>query len=258
MSESLKNYYRFEDDLAIQGHQWLIVLGLTGLIIVITVVLPLMPPFIFVVFQQFFHLKTWPDIILFNVYLSVYSTLLLIGLFDLMKIWVLPHENQALVLYWSKPITRFQYLRAKLLPLARNIVVMGLVLMGVAGEIVGWLSGRFDFLQFVAATAILISFVLCLLALLNWLLLFVTETYYATLIGFSGFMLTLLPISLYLYRPDIYDNAPILAALLAFPANLLWYPDTLPRIGILIVLGLWLATAAFVGLAHHRLMQLEL
>jgi hypothetical protein len=69
-----------------------------------------------------------------------------------------------------------------------------------------------------------------LLALLNLAFLFSSETYYATLLAFILFALVVLPGSIFMYRPDVFQGHAALRDLIVFPCNLLWRSESLPKI----------------------------
>jgi hypothetical protein len=89
----------------------------------------------------------------------------------------------------------------------------------------------------VCAGIVITTLVLTLLALLNLVYLFARETYYAVLLAFAVYALVILPIALFMYRPDLFQDRSALRNLLVFPSNLLWMSDGLPNIAPLLVLA---------------------
>ena len=69
------------------------------------------------------------------------------------------------------------------------------------------------------------------------------DLYAALLIAFVPMLLTILPSTFYMYRPDLFETAPRLRDLIVFPLTLVWYPDFGASSGFLLG-GLLLALAA--------------
>jgi hypothetical protein len=73
------------------------------------------------------------------------------------------------------------------------------------------------------------------------------------LIAFVPLYVALLPSMVYLYRPDVFADAPALRDVLVFPMNLVWYPEFAARWGWPLA-GLMLGLAALlVALAGSRI-----
>jgi hypothetical protein len=61
---------------------------------------------------------------------------------------------------------------------------------------------------------------LLLIAIANLTILWVHETYSALLVAFIP-MASILPGMVYMYRPDVFDGAPLLRAVAVFPNTLI-------------------------------------
>jgi hypothetical protein len=81
------------------------------------------------------------------------------------------------------------------------------------------------------------------------------ETYVALLIAFVLITISILPSMIYMYRPDVFTDAPLLRAVFVFPMNLVWYPDFAAYWGLPLA-GLFLGFAfVFAAASGWRIKQ---
>ena len=93
------------------------------------------------------------------------------------------------------------------------------------------------------------------LAIVNFAILSARDTYVALLIAFIPITISILPSMIYMYRPDVFAEAPLVRAVVVFPMNLVWYPDFATRWGLPLAglfLGFALAFAAASGWRIER------
>jgi hypothetical protein len=194
--------------------------------------LPSMPETIYRFFRKVFIMNNWTEIILINDFIGVFFALYWVGVIDLLRVYTLPKEEGYLELLLSKPLGRTQFLFARTAPAFGMIGGMGIVLSLFLPLKIALINGAAD-LQLPAvlcAGFVTTAFALILLALLNVVFLFSSETYYATLLAFILFALVVLPGSLFMYRPDVFQENAALRDLIVFPCNLLWRGESLPKL----------------------------
>jgi hypothetical protein len=184
-------------------------------------------------------MENWTEVILFNDLVTLFSALFWVGVIDLLRVYVLPKEEGYLELLLSKPLGRTEYLLAKVLPTFGVVAGLGVVLLLFLPLKIALINGTDDLqlISVVSAGIVIITLALTLLALLNLVFLFARETYYAVLLAFAVYALTIMPIALFMYRPDLFQDRSALRNLLVFPSNLLWVSDGLPGIAPLLVLA---------------------
>ncbi len=225
----------------------LVLLALTGVLVAWW--LPMWPETIYLLFNRVFHIEGWADVVLANNYVAFIFFLFWFGIFDVLRIYVLPLESGYLDIWLSKPVPRGGYMLAKIIPSFAVLLVAGVVSAMVHAVAMILLGLTFDMGAYVGTIAAILGLVLLMLAVTNILLLFARDSFAALVIGFAVFMGSFLPSIVYMYRPDAYAGAPGLADILVFPTNLMWHQDIAPMLGP--ILGLIFAALAMasIGLA---------
>jgi hypothetical protein len=235
----LTDYAKREARAAFHLHH-LVVLAVALISLVVTsFLLPSMPESIYRFFKKVFVVDNWTEVILFNDLMTLFSALFWVGVIDLLRVYVLPKEEGYLELLLSKPLGRTDYLLAKVLPAFGVVAGLGVVLLLFMPLKIALINGTTDLhlVSVVCAGMVITTLVLTLLALLNLVFLFAHETYYAVLLAFAVYALVIMPIALFMYRPDLFQDRSVLQNLLLFPSNLLWMSDGLPSIAPLLVLA---------------------
>lgn len=210
--------------------------------------------------HRVFKLGTLTDIVLLNDYLSFYMLGFWLVFFELLAILVIPAEEGYLSLFFSKPLTRRQYLFTRLLPVLLLAFGIELALIfGSAGAIL-LLNGRADFSwgRYLAGSGISLSLGLLMVMLAQLLLLRLKDTYSAIVAAFAYWLLPVLPSSLMMYRPDLFEAHPDLRWWIVFPANLIWLEDGATYLAWGLVPLLLLLAAGALGLSAALLERHEL
>src|SRR3989337_2406400 len=86
--------------------------------------LPGFPESVYLFFQRIFQLPDWPEIVVANDLAGLVFFIYWIGVFDVLAIYVVPLEERYLDLYLSKPLTRRQYMLARLIPLMLTLTAL--------------------------------------------------------------------------------------------------------------------------------------
>lgn len=193
--------------------------------VVLAIWLPTFPESVSRFFQRVFQLPAWPEIAVANDMTGLFFFVYWIGVFDVLAIYVQPLEERRLDLVLSKPLTRAQYLSAKLVPIL--LVVVALFLIGALAH---WLALQAAGLAYplralAGANFALLGWTILLVCIVNLIVLSVRDTYTALLAAFVPMLVTILPGTIYMYRPDIFETSPGVRDVVVFPLNLVWYPD---------------------------------
>jgi hypothetical protein len=115
--------------------------------------------------------------------------------------------------------------------------------------------GPFNRSQFFLASGLIIGLIFFLMCLYNYLFLFLRESYYALVISLAIWTVTLVPGSLYVYRPDIFSP---LGRAFVFPANLLWHQSPIQMYGVVVLGSLLAGSVVFLWLAKIKLSRAPL
>ena len=211
--------------------------------VVLAVWLPTFPESVFRFFQRVFQLPGWPEIAVANDMAGLFFFVYWIGVFDVLAIYVQPLEERRLDLVLSKPLTRAEYLWAKLVP-----ILLVVVAMFVIGALAHWLALQAAGLAYplralAGANFALLGWTILLVCLVNLIVLRAHDTYTALLIAFVPMLVTILPGTIYMYRPDSFETSPRMRDVVVFPLNLVWYPGFSASWGFLLG-GLFLVLAA--------------
>jgi hypothetical protein len=190
------------------------------------VLLPLLPESAISLLRQAFHLRGMASVVLLNDYLAVYAVLFFGGVAQLFGVVALPREARTLDLLLAKPVTGAQFVTARALPVLASTVAQGGILAlacGAAAAFAASEPGDSTAAGAFAATLVLTAGVVVLLALVNLILVRVADTAQGLLIAFVAWTLPLLPASVMVYRPDLFEGHALTASLLVLPANLVWH-----------------------------------
>jgi hypothetical protein len=249
----LSDYSKHEVRAAFRPYHLVVLVNYMAGSVGMSFLFPSMPEAIYRFFKKVFAMNNWTEIILINDFTGVFFMLFWIGVIDLLRVYVLPTEEGYLELLLSKPISRAQYLFANVLPAFGIVAGMGIVLSFFLPLKIALINGTADLhlAGVVCAGIVTTALVLSLLALLNLVFLFARETYYAVLLAFVVFTLAVLPGSVFMYRPDVFQDHATLRNLIIFPGNLLWFSESLPKITP-IILSAAVATSALLLAGSSR------
>lgn len=231
--------------------------GLAALGVFVAWWLPKFPEGVFRFFVTIFQMRNWTEIVLVNNYTGLFFFLFWIGVFEVLRICVQPREERYLDLFLSKPVDRRLFMIAKLGPILVGLTVMGALAAAVHGWAMHVLEMPLDWPAYRGASAIVVSLTVCLVAVVNLLLVNSRDSHSAIMIACAPALLAMVPGVVYLYRPDVYETVPRLAAVIVFPGNLVWQGAWAARWGMAVSAG-WLALAAVLALlAGERLRRSE-
>jgi ABC-type Na+ efflux pump permease subunit len=226
--------------------------------VVLVVWLPTFPESVYRFFKRVFQLAGWSEIAVANDMAGLFFFIYWISVFDVLTIYIQPLEERRLDLLLSKPLTRAQYLLAKLVP-----VLLTLFIMFVIGAMAHWLALTAVGLGYppralLGANFVLFAWTVFLVSIFNLAVLGARDTYIALLVAFVPMMVSILPSTIYMYRPDVFEAAPLLRALSVFPLNLVWFPDFSASWGFALGSLLLGMSAGLVAAAAWTLEKLDL
>ena len=215
--------------------------------------LPTFPESVHRFFQYVFQLAAWPEIAVANDMTGLFFFTYWIGVFDVLAIYIQPLEERRLDLFLSKPLTRAEYLAARLAPALLTAVAIFVVGALAHRLALGAAGLAYPLRPLVGANFALLAWTICLICFVNLAVMGARDTSTALLVAFVPMVASILPGTVYMYRPDIFDAAPRVRALIVFPLNLVWYPDFSASWGFALG-GLLLAmSAGWVAAAAWRL-----
>ena len=206
-------------------------------------------------FENVLALEGWPAIVVGNDLAGLFFFVYWIGVFDVLAVYVVPLEQRQLDLFLSKPLTRRQYLLARLAPVVAVMVGLGAVAAAVGYLALLAASLRYDPLAYAGAAAAVVAYAVALACMVNLAALGARETYTALLIAFVPMAAALLPGMFYMYRPDLFAGAPLMRDLIVFPLNLVWYPEFSRRWGLPLAALLLLLAIGLIAAAGRRIEQ---
>ena len=245
MSTSTVSYAAHEARQAFRKvHLWTL-LGLFVAGLFSSLVFPLLPNGILQFVRKAFVIRTWTDFIVLNDYLAIYSLVFVVGLFDMLRVFVIPAEERYLDVILSKPLTRTQYLMSKALPTFAVLAGIGLVTALLYLAKIALLNGTagFSMLAWMSGSLISISLALLLLSFVNLLFLFFKDVYNAVLVGLGVWVTTVIANSFFIYRPDIFAGKELAKQFVVFPTNLVWNAGHLHWVALILVpvslVGAW-------------------
>jgi hypothetical protein len=244
---------RAELGRAFRPHHAVALVGMALMGFVLAFWLPSFPVSIYRFFQRVFDLPGWAEIIIANDLAGLFFFVYWIAVFDVLAIYVVPLEERHLDVFLSKPLTRRAYMLARFLPILLTLISI-YTMCAIAHWMALWMAGlTYSPAAFIGAAAAVLAWTLLLVSIVNFAILNARETYLALLIAFIPITISILPSMVYMYRPDVFAEAPLLRAVVIFPMNLVWYPDFAVRWGLALA-GLFLALAlAFAAASGWRI-----
>jgi hypothetical protein len=256
----LSDYSKHEVRAAVRPYHPVVLMSYMAGSVGLSFLFPSMPEAIYRFFKKVFAMDNWTEIILINDFTGIFFILFWVGVIDLLRVYVLPKEEGYLEILLSKPLGRTQYLFANLLPAFGVIAVIGIILSFFLPLKIALINGTADLhpAGVVCGGIVTTAFVLSLLALLNLVFLFAKETYYAVLLAFIVFTLVILPGSIFIYRPDVFQDHTALRDLIIFPGNLLWFSESLPKITPIILISAIAASLPLLAGSSWRLKRLDI
>ena len=208
--------------------------------------LPLFPATVERFFEAIFQVEGWTQIVVLNDFMAIYTVIFWLGLFDVLRAVVVPTGYLDVLL--SKPLSRSRYLFAKLAPAFGSVALVGLVGGLAHGLSAAWV-GPLDAGAFAAGVAVTIGLAALCCAVVTVATLYLRETYHAIVIGFAIWMATLLPGSIYMYRPDVFTRYEGLHEAIVYPMNVVWMDASGVTIAWLVSAASIVLVAAIVGAA---------
>ncbi|MGE0752428.1 hypothetical protein [Pseudorhodoplanes sp.] len=252
-STPLKTLLRLETSRILTARHALALIATSLMGVALAFWLPQFPESVHRFFERIFQLPDWPEIVVANDLTGLFFFVYWVGSFDILAIYVVPLEERYLDLYLSKPLSRRDYMLARIIPIV--IIVLGL---GVLSAIAHWLALiaaglKFPLLVYFGAAAAVLGWTVCLLAIVNLAILAVRDTYSALVVAFIPLLASILPGVIYMYRPDVFEGAPMLRATAVFPNTLVWHPEFSARWGAIIAIALCGAGVMLIGAAARQI-----
>jgi ABC-2 family transporter len=200
--------------------------------------IPLLPAQVNAFMERAFLIRGLGAVVLINEYIGIYLLAFFAGAAGLMRGLVEPRENRSLEMLLSKPISRRVFLEARVAPVLLSSAVVGVVMTLVTALVVRPFTGEGASVSVagtLGAGLLLTSLAVLLLSLLVVPLLLVRDSFQGLLIAFILWMGPMLPSTVLLYRPDLYEGRERLRDLLALGPNLVWFDASMLRLGLLSV-----------------------
>jgi hypothetical protein len=215
--------------------------------------LPHWPETIYQFFLRVFYLRNWSEIVLANDYCGLFVLIYWVGIFKLLRVYMVPKEERYLELLLSKPLSRRDYLLARLIPIIFSTIAAGSGAGAIHGLCAAALGLDVEPRSFSVTVGVIVALSVCLIGLVNLLILFTNDSYTALLVAFLPMMITFFPGITFMYRPDVFEAAPALRDILVFPLNLIWYPGFARQWGAAIAVGFLLVATGLVLVAGSLL-----
>jgi hypothetical protein len=254
----MKAYLLAEARLALGRRHAVLIVALVAIQVLNSVVMPAVPPQLLGFFHRAFHLPTTLEVIVFNCLVLVFQGTFWIGLFELFPVYIVPAEERALALYLTKPLSRGAYLLGRLLPRLGLVGAVGAA-TALGGLVsVRALNGPLPAGPYLSAAAVAVALAIFFLLAANLAFLFVAESGQALLLAFALWLPVELPLSVFIYRPDLWVGREGLRDAIIFPLNLLWAGEAIvgwapPLVGALLLGSALLCAAAVVRLGRADL-----
>ncbi|MEZ4299224.1 MAG: hypothetical protein R3B70_30015 [Polyangiaceae bacterium] len=241
---SLRLYFQMEArSFALRGPVVALVAGaiLTALS---HALVPRLPQAALEVMEKSFRIRGVPEILLMHDYLVIQVVLFFGGLAELLRALVAPREERHLSLLLSKPVPAEVLVRARVVPVLVAVWLAGGVLgIGATFALAPWMSeSSLRPAGVLGGAVVLGSLTVALLALLVPLLVRMRDGFDALIASFALWIVPLMPMTAYLYRPDLFEGRAALAQGTVLPVNLAWAQASMPVTAVL-------ATAAAAGVA---------
>lgn len=244
----LARYTRLEARHAV-GRTPLVGLVVGVALLALTQVLtPLLPAAAIDFLERAFHIQGLGAVILLNDYLALSTVLFFVGVSQLQRVTIAPREERHLDLLLSKPVSPRRLLAARAGPVLASTLGLGLALSaGCALAVAPYVgSGDGTVLGALSAGLVVSAATVVQLALVNLVFLVLADGFQALLVAFVAWVLPLMPTSVFLYRPDLFEGRAALTQALVVPANLIWNDAAGPALAIGAVLAAIAAGAAAV------------
>lgn len=210
-------------------------------------IIPRVPEGALRVLERSYQLQGLGEVLLLNDLLALGAVLFFVGASQLHRVLVAPREERQLDLLLSKPVTRERFLLARTLPVLGATLLLGVVLSAACAlAMAPYAGGRVGPGLGLAAGLGVTATTIAQLALANLLHLRTRDGFQALLASFGLWILPLLPTSVYLYRPDLFEARPGLASWVVAPVNWLWLGE---QAGLVAGLGLLAAGLLAAGSA---------
>jgi hypothetical protein len=229
--------------------------GLSLMGVLLAFWMPTLPESIHRFFARVMSIEGWPAIVVANDFAGLFFFVYWLGVFDVLRIYVVPLEERYIDILLSKPLTRRAYMMAKLAPIMLLATTIGVITAAVHWLALPAAGLAYDPSAYAGAAAVIVGWTVCLIALVNLLILHVRDTYSALLVAFVPAIVSMFPGMIYMYRPDLFADAPAVRDVIVFPTNLVWYPDLAVSWGLLLaalLFGLGVALAALAGRSIER------
>lgn len=200
-----------------------------AMIAVTHLAVPRLPQAALTVLEKSFAIQGMPALLLLNDYLALYAALFFGAFAELSRALAAPREERQLELLLSKPVPAPLFVLARSVPVLVATWLVG-ALLGVATAIAIApieSSASATAAGALGGSVITASVTVLLLAALTPLLVRSRDGFEALVIGFTAWILPLLPSTAFLYRPDLFEGKKALASALVAPANLVWYDGSM-------------------------------
>lgn len=232
-----------------------------ALLVVSQLLLPLLPPAAVGFLEQAFRIRGMGAIVLLNDYLALYAVVFFVGMTQMLRVVVTPREERQLDLLLAKPLPPSTLLAARSTPVLLGTAALGVALSaGCAVAMLPFVAPGADgsVLGAFGAGLVVTALTLLQLAVANVAFLYVTDSFQALLLSFVVWVLPLLPTSVFLYRPDLFEGRAALTAALVLPANLLWHDGAMPIAAVVGLVAAGVGAAVLVRVGGSLLARLDL
>lgn len=217
--------------------------------------MPTFPQPVYDFFVGIFRLEGWADIVMVNVITGIFFILYVFGVFDVLRIYVVPYEERYLEILFAKPLRRSTYMAARLIPIIGLLTLTGALSTAAALGTMQVMGLDANYAALAGACAVTIGLAVAMIALVNFILLGTRDTYTGLAVGFLPMLAFWIPGGAFMYRPDFFDANPIMRDLVVFPLNLLWRADVMQQSWLPITAGLFAVALTLAWLAGWRLEQ---
>jgi hypothetical protein len=197
-------------------------------------IVPLLPRAAIEVLETSFAIRGKAALLLLNDYLALYAAVFFGGFAELLRAVVAPREERQLELLLSKPVSASTLVRARAVPVLMAVWLTTAALGCATAAAIAPIAspGSATATGALGASIVVGSAVVIVLALLAPLLVRSRDGFEALVVGFVAWLLPLLPASVFLYRPDVFEGRPGMTSALVAPANLLWHDAAMPRVAL--------------------------
>jgi hypothetical protein len=113
----------------------------------------------------------------------------------------------------------------------------------------------FPLSEFISLAAVVLAWTVLLVSIANIVVLTARDSYTAALLAFLIISASMLPGSVYMYRPDMFADAPLARAVLVFPLTLLWHLEFVARWGVCLAILSTCTAVALIAVSGQNLQQ---